>query len=63
MEEKKYKYVQDQQISFDLGDGVHKGEGWVCGVFGPIIIVRLATPFDNYPFTHIYVVDNQIKQP
>jgi hypothetical protein len=59
----KNKYNQDDKIYFDMGENLPKGFGFVNGVFGPIIIVRVMEPIKDYNYTHIYVVDKQITTP
>lgn len=61
-------YKQEELIFFDLGNGL-KGHGKICGVTdngNPIIghgyIIELATPIENYSYTHIKVYNSQIKK-
>lgn len=60
-EAKKFKYTQGQRIYFNMGPKLPCGYGKVCGVVGPIIIVELELPIENYPFTHFYIIENQIS--
>jgi hypothetical protein len=57
------KYEQGQRIYFEMGEKLPTGWGKVCGVVGPVIIIELEQPINNYNFTHTYILDNQIKQP
>jgi hypothetical protein len=63
MSEKTYKYKQDERVYFNVGEGLPKGYGTVNGILGPIIILKMETAIKDYPFTHIYVTDNQIMPP
>lgn len=56
------KYNQGDVITFDLNEKLVDQQGIVCGVVGPVIIVELKTKLDKYPFTHIYVLDAQVKK-
>lgn len=63
MSEKTYKYKQDDRVYFDMGENLPKGFGFVNGVFGPIIILKVETAVKDYPFSHVYVTDSQITEP
>jgi hypothetical protein len=52
---------QGQKVTFDLNEKVVNLTGTVCGKLGPVIIIELDTALKGYDYTHIYVVDSQIK--
>jgi hypothetical protein len=52
---------QGDKVTFDLSEKVVNLTGKVCGKLGPVVIVELDTALNGYPFTHIYIVDSQIK--
>ena len=56
------EYKQGDKVVFDLNDVSININGMVCGKVGPIIIVELIDKLKGYDFTHIYVLDSQIKK-
>jgi hypothetical protein len=52
---------QGEQVVFDLNDKCTNIKGKVCGVVGPVIIVELTEALKGYEYTHIYILDAQIK--
>lgn len=57
------KYKQGERIYFSIGEGLPSGYAKIAGCQGLIYIIEMEGPIKNYPYTHIYVVDNQIVQP
>jgi hypothetical protein len=55
------KYKQGDVVVFDLNEKSIGLKGKVCGVVGPVIIVELDGVLTGYPFTHIYILDTQVK--
>lgn len=53
---------QGDKVTFDLNEKTVNQTGKVCGKLGPVIIVELDSPLSGYDFTHIYIVDSQIKK-
>ncbi len=58
-----FEYNQGDRVYFSMEDGMPSGWGKVCGMVGPIIIIELEKAIASYPFTHIYIIDRQIKEP
>jgi len=52
---------QGDKVTFDLNEKSVNLTGKVCGKLGPVIIVELDNALQGYAFTHIYIVDTQIK--
>lgn len=52
---------QDDKVTFDLSEKVVNLTGKVCGKLGPVVIIELDNALQGYAFTHIYIVDSQIK--
>ena len=52
---------QGDKVRFDLTEKIVDINGIVCGKIGPVIIVELDGPLKGYEFTHIYILDTQIK--
>jgi hypothetical protein len=63
MSEGKYKHKEGDKVYFEMGEKLPSGWGKVCGIVGPIIIIELKEKIPNYPFTHTYIIDSQIKEP
>lgn len=57
------KHKQGERVYFEMGEKLPTGWGKVCGSVGPVVIIELETPIPNYPYTHTYVLDAQIKTP
>jgi len=53
---------QNDKVKFDLNEKVVGLTGKICGKVGPVVIVELDAPMGGYEFTHIYVLDTQIKE-
>jgi len=54
--------TQGLEVTFDLSETSTNIKGKVCGKIGPVIIVELLTALKDYNYTHIYILDNQIKK-
>lgn len=60
----KNKYSQNDRVYFTIGEKpgrVIEGWGKVCGKTGPIWILELEKSIDDYPFTHVQIMDAQIR--
>lgn len=53
---------QNDEVTFNLNEVSTDIKGKVCGKVGPIIIVELIDKLKGYDYTHIYIVDSQIKK-
>ena len=52
---------QGDTVTFDLNEKVVNLTGKVCGKLGPVVIIEMDSKIQGYDFTHIYIVDSQIK--
>ena len=59
----KYKYNQGDRVYFSLGESLPSGWGKICGIQGLVYIIELESAVNDYPFTHLYIVDNQVVEP
>jgi hypothetical protein len=60
------KYKQNDRVFFSItvpAAGTLEGYGKIAGKTGPMWIIELEKPINNYPYTHIQVMDVQIKEP
>ena len=58
-----YKYNKGDRVYFSMGEGLPSGWAKIAGIQGLIYIVEVEEPIKGYPFTHIYIVDNQVVDP
>jgi hypothetical protein len=62
MSNNKDKFKQGDRVYYEMGESKPFGFGKICGVIWPVIILELESPIEKYDFTHIYVLDVQIKE-
>ena len=53
---------QNDKVKFDLNEKVVGLTGKICGKVGPVVIVELDKAMTGYEFTHIYILDTQVKE-